>query len=146
MELIDKSHDVEFGDPELTKWDWNDWRPMPPEKAEGKVCDRPVFGAKYILPSGRVAYLTLAHVRNEWELGFEVVYPESDMELVPTPGKLVFIKHNVYDSCRRPARYFNEDGGDIEWVCGVCCGKEELPPGRPTLTIEMIEAAMDKFD
>src|SRR5271156_4099798 len=91
MEPIDKSHDVEFGDPELTKWDWNDWRPMPPEKAEGKVCDRPVFGAKYILPSGRVSYLTLAHVRNKWELGFEAVYPESDtyVALPSSGGSLV---------------------------------------------------------
>lgn len=95
---------------------------------------------------GRVAYLTLAHVRNEWELDFEVVYPDCDKELIPTPGKLVFIKHNVHAICGRQARYFNEDGEGIQWVCGVCCAKEELRRDRLTLTIEMLEAAMDRHE
>jgi hypothetical protein len=148
------SHDVQFGDPELMKWDYEEFikgfRPMPPEIAEGKTCDMRVCGGKYILPSDRVIHLTLGHVVDTYKLGFEIVYPESAEQLMPVPGKLVFIKHNVYDCCGRPALYFNPGdddlSGEYQYLCGVCCGKEELPPDRPTLTIEMLESAMDKLE
>ncbi len=137
MELADKSQDVEFGDPDLMKWDFREFlkvfRPMPPEMAESKTCEMRICGGKYILPSDRVIYLTPGHLENRYRFDFEIAYGEHAQ---PSPGKLVFIKNNVYTSCERQARYFHPDPEfDYQYLCGVCCGKEELPADRPTLTI-----------
>ena len=67
--------DIEFGDPDLMRKEFDGFIKMSPAQAEGKLCEMAMFGAKYILPSGRVIHLTMGHVRNTYKLGFKSVYP-----------------------------------------------------------------------
>ena len=84
---------------------------------------------RYILPSGR-----FIDVFDYYKLDCEIDWTgEED----PAPGKLIFLKTKGGSFCAKPAI--------VDDLCAVCAGLEPDPhPDQPILTIEMLEAEMDR--
>ena len=135
--MSNEPKDVQFGDPELMRYDKSEWVPLrPEEQGVNVVCDHYTMLDCYLLPSGN----TVEFWSNRYNYAFEIVGSNSGADGIctPVPGKLVRIKGKMFAGCGRLAKY--SDGETVK--CGPCCGREPLPPGTTMLTIEGLEASV----
>jgi hypothetical protein len=103
-------------------------KPGPSWDCEGYSCLR-----RYVLPSGR-----FIDVFDDYKLDCEIDWTGQED---PAPGKLIFLKTTGGNACGAPA-IVDQQGRAL---CAACAGLEPRPD-RPILTIEMLEAEMDRCE
>jgi hypothetical protein len=77
-------------------------------------------------------------VWDDYTLDFEIDWTqEKDFHAVP--GKMVFVMNKGVSWCGKPAIVYDND----QALCAVCAGRAW--PNTPRLTIDMLEAEMDRY-